>query len=229
MFVMCKREFISLFKGIKSIIMIAILFAVSYYAAKFSSVLSSGVELTAGEAEDIHTIGLLSVILLLGQLFVFGLSHDTINREIHERTMRFLVTRASRSTILFGKFLGIWLFWLFCIVVSFLLISIFSKKFDLFIFSQTMSLVTYQAALAVLLSVLIPRPGYTMFLGNILGLMLPAFGFWAAFSPNGWVNWMKYLIPFYYLERDDFTFLVILGLAGMMLLAANAVFRRREC
>lgn len=229
MFMMCKREFISLFKSIKSIIIIAILFAVSYYAAKFSSFIASGADLTAGEAEDIHTIGLLSVILLFGQLFVFGLSHDTINKEVHERTMRFLVTRVSRSAILFGKFLGMWMFWFVCITVSFLLISIFSRKFDLFIFSQTLSLVTYQAALALLLSVLIPRPGYTMFLGNILGLLLPAFGFWAAFTPNGWVNWMKYFVPFYYLERDDFTFLVILGLAGMMLLAANAVFKRREC
>lgn len=229
MFMMCKREFISLFKSIKSIIIIAILFAVSYYAAKFSSFIALGADLTAGEAEDIHTIGLLSVILLLGQLFVFGLSHDTINREVHERTMRFLVTRVSRSAILFGKFLGIWMFWFGCITVSFLLISIFSMKFDLFIFSQTLSLVTYQAALALLLSVLIPRPGNTMFLGNILGLLLPAFGFWTVFTPNGWVNWMKYFVPFYYLERDDFTFLVILGLAGMMMLAANAVFKRREC
>jgi ABC-2 type transport system permease protein len=229
MLVMCKREFISLFKGIKSIIMIAILFAVSYYAAKFSSLLFSDMELKASEAANIHTIGLLSVILLLGQLFVFGLSHDTINREIHERTMRFLVTRVSRSSILFGKFLGIWMFWFVCIVVSFLLVSIFSKKFDLFIFSQTMSLVTYQVAFALLLSVLIPRPGLTMFLGNIFGLLLPILGFWTTFSPNGWVNWMKFFIPFYYLEREDFTFLIILGLAVLMMLAAAAVFKRREC
>lgn len=229
MFVMCKREFVSLFKGIKSIIMIGILFAVSYYSAKFSSFLFSTMELKASEAEDTHTIGLLVVILLLGQLFVFGLSHDTINREIHERTMRFLVTRVSRSSILFGKFLGIWMFWFVCLVVSFLLVSIYSKKIDLFIFSQTVSLVTYQVAIAVLLSVLIPRPGFTMFLGNILGLLLPILGFWTTFSQNGWVNWVKFFIPFYYLERDDYTFLIIFGLAGLMMLAAAAVFKRREC
>ncbi|PAE20278.1 hypothetical protein CHH80_11800 [Bacillus sp. 7504-2] len=229
MWVICKREFLSLFIGIKSMIIIAILFSVSYFAAKFSSLLSAAAELTVKEAENIHTVGLLSVVLLLGQLFVFSLSHDTINREIHERTMRFLVTRVSRPAILFGKFCGIWMFWLICLFISFLLVTIFSKNIDLFIFSQTLSLVTYQIALVLLLSVLISKPGYTMFLGNVLGLLLPALGFWTTFSSNVWVNWLKFLSPIYYLQRDDFTFLVVIGYSAIMMLAALLVFLRREC
>src|SRR5690606_30902758 len=111
MYTLAKREFINLFKGIKSIIVVVILLITSYYSAKFSNLLMSGIELTAKEAENIHTFGLLGLMLLFGQLFVTGLSHDSINRETHERTIRFLVTRTSRTSIIIGKFIGIWMFW----------------------------------------------------------------------------------------------------------------------
>lgn len=229
MYAIGKREFINLFKGIKSIIIIAILLVVTYYSAKFANLLMSGIELTAREAENIHTFGLLGLILLFGQLFVMGLSHDSINRETHDRTMRFLVTRTSRSSIILGKFFGVWLFWLICLTISFLLTGIFSLKIDFFIFSQTMSVLTYQIALTILLSVLIPKPGFTMFLGIVVGLCLPIFGFLFTFTSNVWIGWMKFFTPYYYLEREDYTFLVIVLWAGIMLFIANLIFKRREC
>lgn len=205
------------------------LLATSYYSAKFSDLLTSGIELTAREAENIHTVGLLILILFFGQLFVMGLSHDSLNRETHERTIRFLVTRTSRTSIILGKFLGIWLFWLICLTTSFLLTSVFSQKIDVFIFTQTMSLLTYQIGLTILLSVLIPKPGFTMFLGIMVGLAFPIIGLWVSFTSNVWVSWMKFITPYYYLIREDYTFLVIVILAGIMLVIANLIFKRREC
>ena len=229
--VIAQREFINLFKGIKSIIIVAILLVTAYYSAKFSNffLLDPSMEFTPKEAKDIHLFGLLVLILLFGQLFVMGLSHDSINRETHERTSRFLVTRTSRTSIILGKFFGIWLFWFVCVSIAFLLTSIFSKKFDVFIFSQTMSLLTFQIALTILLSVLISRPGVTMFLGVILGIATPIFGFWIAFTQNAWVSWIKFLTPYYYLSREDATFLLILLMAGIMIVIANLIFQRREC
>lgn len=229
MYIIGKREFFSLFKGIKSIMIIVILLVTSYYSAKFSNLLTSEIDLTAKEAENIYTIGLLALLFLFGQLFVMGLSHDTMNRETHERTIRFLVTRTSRSSIVLGKFFGIWFFWFVCLTVSFLLISIFAKKIDVFIFLQIMSLLTYQIALTILFSVLIPKPGFTMFLGTVLGLTFPILGFWITFTSNVWVSWLKFITPFYYLDRDDYTFWVIVLLAGIMLGIANLIFKRREC
>lgn len=229
MYIIGKREFFSLFKGIKSIMIIVILLVTSYYSAKFSNLLTSEIDLTAKEAENIYTIGLLALLFLFGQLFVMGLSHDTMNRETHERTIRFLVTRTSRSSIVLGKFFGIWLFWFVCLTVSFLLISIFAKKIDVFIFLQIMSLLTYQIALTILFSVLIPKPGFTMFLGTVLGLTFPILGLWLTFTSNVWVSWLKFITPFYYLDRDDYTFWVIVLLAGIMLGIANLIFKRREC
>lgn len=195
MYIIGKREFISLFKGIKSVIIVMMLLATSYYSAKFSDLLTSGIELTAREAENIHTVGLLILILFFGQLFVMGLSHDSLNRETHERTIRFLVTRTSRTSIILGKFLGIWLFWLICLTTSFLLTSIFSQKIDVFIFTQTMSLLTYQIGLTILLSVLIPKPGFTMFLGIMVGVAFPIIGLWVSFTSNVWVSWIKFITP----------------------------------
>lgn len=229
MYAIGKREFFSLFKGIKSMIIIGMLLVTSYYSAKYSKLLTAELDLTAWEAESVYTIGILALILLFGQLFVTGLSHDSINRETHERTMRFLVTRTSRTSIIIGKFAGIWLFWLICLLISFLLTSIFSEKIDVFIFTQTMSLVTFQIALTVLLSVLIPKPGFTMFLGTVIGLASPIVGIWLMFTSNEWISWIKFLTPFYYLDRDDYTFLVIVLIAGIMLAIANLIFKRREC
>ena len=229
MYTIGKKEFTGLFKSIISLVIIAILLATSYYSAKFSDLLGTFAELSSSEMKDVHTTGLLFILLAFGQLFVMGLSHDTINRELHERTMRFLVTRTSRSSIVLGKFLGIWLFWLICVVISFALISIFALKFNFFIFSQTMSLLTFQIALAVFLSVVIPKPSYTMFIGAIGGILIPVFGIWVVFTNNSWVGWLKFVSPYYYLINDDYSFLVIVVLAGILLMASIALFQRREC
>jgi ABC-2 type transport system permease protein len=227
--VIAKKEFSQLFSGFKSLIVITLLLVTSYYSAKFSSFLANDIELSAKEVENIHVIGLLFIIILFGQLFIMGLSHDVMNRELHERTMRFLVSRTSRLSIVVGKFIGIWAYWFVCIVVSHILISIFSHKFDLFIFSQLMSLLTYQIALTILLSIIIPKPGFTMFLGVVIGLIFPILSFWLTFTSSAWFSWMKYGNPYYYLNREDFTFLMIPVLAGLMIALAYLLFKRRDC
>lgn len=181
MYAIGKREFLNLFKGIKSILVVSILFTVSYYSAKFSNLLISAAQLSEREAANIHTAGLLLMILVFGLLFVMGLSHDIMNRETLERTIRFLVTRTSRSKIIMGKFLGTWMFWFVCLVISFLLISIYSHKIDFLTFFQTVILITYQISLTILLSIIISKPGMTMFLSIVFGLIFPIFGFMVYF------------------------------------------------
>lgn len=229
MYVIGRRELLGLFKGMKSIVIIAVLLVTSYFSAKYSGFLMSGIELTTTEAEKIHMAGLSILFLVFGQLFVMSLSHDCINREIHERTIRFLITRTSRFSIILGKFAGIWLFWFICLAICFLLTGILALKFDAFIFSQIIGLLTYQIALAVLLSVLIPRPGVSMFLGVMIGLAFPIVGLWVSFTSNPWFSWLKFLTPYYYLDRDDYTFLMMILIAGVMLLISNLLFKRRLC
>ncbi|MBP3041060.1 hypothetical protein J9303_16460 [Bacillaceae bacterium Marseille-Q3522] len=224
-----KKEFLSQFKSVKSIIIIAILLSTSYFSASFAKHLLAEIELTAREAESAYSAGLLFLIFFFGLVFVMSLSHDVINRETHERTMRFLVTRTSRTLVLLGKFSGIWFFWFICLALSFLIMSLFSKKLDFFIFMQSISLITYFIALTMLFSVLVYKPGLSMFIGIITGLLFPILGLWAAYSTNFWAKPLKYLTPYYYLVRDDYTFLVIFLLAALMVLLAILLFKRREC
>lgn len=229
MFAISKREFLSLFKGIKSIIIIAVLLLTSYYSAKLSKNVIGQVELTNYQANNIHTAGILILIIMLGLLFVMSLSHDTINREKHERTMRFLVTRTSRTEILLGKFLGIWFFWFLCMSISFIIITIFAEMIDMFIFIQVVCLLTYYIALTILLSVVLPKPNYTMFAGILLGLAFPSFGFWVTLTDNIWIQWVKYITPYYYLSRDDYSVIIVALLAGAFLYIANELLKRSEC
>lgn len=173
-----KQEFFDMFKSIKSLIIIALLLITSYFSAKYSDIIGTAASLTEQEMKDVYTVGLVFLLIFFGQLFVTSLSHDMINKESHDRTMRFLVTRTSRSQIVVGKFSGVWLFWFSCIFISFLIISIFSSQFHFLIFSQAIALVTYQISLTIFLSVAIAKPSITMFLGVVIGLLYPIFNFW---------------------------------------------------
>lgn len=143
--------------------------------------------------------------------------------------MRFLVTKTTRFSIIIGKFLGIWMFWFVCLFLSFLIIALTTEKIDLLVFAQTMSLLTLQISFVLLMSVLIIKPGVTMFLGILGGILLPILGGWFALSANPAISWLKYISPFYYLDLNDYSFLVLLVFAGILIYLTNLFFKRREC
>ncbi|MDE5053989.1 ABC transporter permease subunit [Niallia taxi] len=229
MFEIGKREFLQLCKGVKSVLIILLFLVTSYYSAKFAEPLAEVTEMTAKEAAQAHVAGLIFLILIFGQLFVTSLSHDSINREIHERTMRFLVTKTTRLSILLGKFLGIWMFWFVSLFLSYLIISIITKKVSILMFSQTMSLLTFQVAFVLLLSVLIRSPGITMFFGIISSLIFPIIGGWLMLTSNPAISWLKYITPYYYMEKEDYKFLIIFVFAAVLIYLADLVFKRKEC
>ncbi|MGG4466484.1 ABC transporter permease subunit [Paenibacillus alvei] len=226
MFAIGKREFFQLFKGVKAVLIIILFLVTAYYSAKFAGPIASIAELSTKEAS---VAGVMFLIMFFGQLFVTSLSHDSINREVHERTMRFLVTKTSRSSILYGKFFGIWIFWFVSLFTSFLIISIITKKINILIFTQTMSLLTLQIAFVLCLSVLIPKPSVTMFFGMIGSIIFPILGGWLVLTTNPAISWLKYINPYYYFDKKDYTFVVVLLFAGILIYLANLVFKRREC
>lgn len=222
------REFLELFKSVKSILIIAILFTASYYSAKFAQPLVQLLELSGDDARMVHTVGLLFLIVCIGQLFVMVLSHDTVNRELEDRTIRFLLTRVSRFRILAGKWLGIWLFWVTCFTAAYLLSSIYVMQADLFLYLQTICFISFQVSLAVCLSTVISKSGLSLLSGILIGLALPILGFWIATTP-AWYGLFKWLNPYYYLLRDDYTFLLILVEAACLFVLSHVFFRRRGC
>ncbi|WP_243014361.1 ABC transporter permease [Brevibacillus borstelensis] len=164
MWAICIHEFIRLFRSVKSLITIAFIAGVSYWVSDLVNQAAGFIsqhELTEG-----HALGVFALVMLFGPLFVFGLSHDMINREVSSRTVRFLVTRTSRFRIVLGKCFGVLLFWLCCMLVTFGTVLASVHTFDVKTFLECMSMLVYSVSLCLLLSVLIARPSYTMFGGS---------------------------------------------------------------
>ncbi|MDI5788777.1 hypothetical protein PO124_11270 [Bacillus licheniformis] len=77
---------------------------------------------------DAGAIGTAVIVFALGFLFIAGLSHDMINREVHTRTVRFLVTKRRGSRSFWESFLASGCL-VFCMLVSYALVMIASKSF----------------------------------------------------------------------------------------------------
>ncbi|TGV30244.1 hypothetical protein EN829_037570 [Mesorhizobium sp. M00.F.Ca.ET.186.01.1.1] len=227
MWAICRHEYFRLFKSIKSLITIAFIVGVSYWVSDLvnqAATLIPQQELAKG-----HALGVFVLIMLLGPLFVFSLSHDVINRELAGRTIRFLVTRTSRNKIILGKFLGILCFWLSCLVITFGVVLATVHTFDAKTFLHCLSLLVYCISLALFLSFAVPRPSYTMFLGIVVAMLLPGLGLWSTFSEQPAAQWIAYLTPFTYLEKGGAWVGVIWGYVVLFLGASMYLFQRRDC
>lgn len=221
-----KKEFFQLFKSVKSIIMIVVLLVSSYYFAKYTEQLVPILKLE--QTSSWYAGGLLIILLLFGPLFVMSLSHDVLNRELSERTMRFLVTKTSKANILFGKFLGVWIFWFVCFTVCYVITLFYSKSFDGRLFLETVSLLTYLVVITLLLSIVIKSPQYTMFIGVIFGMAFSIFQM-VILESTAWYSYLKYLMPLFYMQDEDFKFLIVFLQAAVMYSMTYFIFKRTDC
>lgn len=224
------REFQNLFKSIRSIIIILFIFSVTLGIAKLINNYKEVLSEVGGLEGDIYMGGLLLLIIAAGPLFVTSLSHNAINQEVHSRTIRFLATKVSREKIVLGKFLGIAMYWMVCILVASLLILPFTKGFYFYQFMEALIFILYFVGLAIFLSTLITKPGMTMFLGSILAILLPIIGLWSLGSENLIIDLVSYLTPYYYYSVGEhiYTYVVlifpILFVLGSLLLIRKKDF-----
>lgn len=224
----CLNEFISLFKSIKSMIVIIIMFWVSYKTAGLIEQAPADFVRELDLGSDANAIGTAVIVFALGFLFIAGLSHDMINREVHARTVRFLVTKTSRIKIILGKFLGVWLFWFFCMLVSYTLGMIVSKEFLWMSYADSMAFLTAAISLNLLFSIVISRPAMSMFFGIVFALVFPAVSLWAVYSENGMITWFKYVTPYYYSVLGGSFIFINFVYAAIVLCGAIVLFKRRD-
>ncbi|MBA4536340.1 ABC transporter permease subunit [Bacillus aquiflavi] len=227
MWAICFNEFKGHFKSIKSIIVIAIIFGVTFLSADFMTNVAVQLELEE-LGTDRFAIGAFFMIFVFGFIFITGLSHDLINREVSTRTMRFLVTKTSRTKILLGKYFGVWLFWLFCIFTSFILITIISKNFLWSGIIENMIFISAALALNLIFSILIPKPSVSMFFGIVFALVFPVISFWAIYDERLFIHWFKFFTPYYYSTIGHSYFLINIGYTVVLLLIAIKLFERRD-
>ncbi|MGR6342624.1 ABC transporter permease [Priestia megaterium] len=210
MFTICFREFKDLFKSIRSIIVILVIFAVTLGVARLISQFGDQIK-AFGLGSNAYAGGLLTLLLIAGPLFVTSLSHNIINQELHSRTIRFLATKTSRNKIVLGKFLGVILFWIVSLLIALLLVVPFSKEFYLPEFIQAVIFISYFVGLTILISTLIIKPSITMFLGIAIALAMPVLGIWSMVSENIFLKIASHITPYFYYtqETTSYTYFVI--------------------
>ncbi|MFO6497570.1 MULTISPECIES: ABC transporter permease [Bacillus] len=228
MWTICLNECKSLFKSVKSLIMIVLIFWVSYKVADLIKSAPTEAVREMGLGENPYEAGISVIVFLFGFLLVSGLSHDMISREVHSRTIRFLVTKTSHSKIILGKFLGVLLFWFLCITVSFILVMMVSKSFLGLGAVECMAFLAAAIALNLLFSVIFSKPGMTMFFAVVFSLLFPAVSYWAINSQNAMISWFQYVTPYYYSDLGGCFSLINLVYAAVALSGAIVILKRRD-
>jgi ABC-2 type transport system permease protein len=245
MYTIMWKEFFSLLKSFKSIAVVAFFILVTFLMSRFFS--NFPILFFRGDMSPF----LLSILFLVGAFgFLFGLSlsHDTLNREIESQTIRYLVTKTPRTNLIIGKSLGIYLFWIFSITVSFLIISYYAESFFVFNYIQLLCFMAYVVGLTVLLSFFIKKTTYSMFISVILGILIPALGAWMTMIKVDWdtlmftlpVNqtsgnflyfipyFLKFLLPYYYFNLQNALSLMPLFLGVLFIIIVIILFKRSD-
>lgn len=227
MFAVCLREFKSLFKSIRSLIIIGVIIGVTLGAAKLVSSFQSQLQ-QLGLGDSPYATGLLILTLLASPLFVSTLTHNTINEELKTRTIRFIATKTSRANIVIGKFLGNLFFWIVCLFVALLLITPFSKAFHISDLMQSIVFVSYFIGLSLLLSTLIPKPGVTGFVGMAIAVIIPILGLWSIASENIYLKIYSYITPYYFYSQDKDVYIYIVLIFPIIFLAISLIIIRKR-
>lgn len=222
------KEFLSLFKSIKSIFIVLILISVSLGVAKIFSVFGDDLTNSLGIKETPFSAGLLLTVLIASPLFVFTLSHNIINEELKNRTVRFLATKTSRFNILVGKFIGSLLFWTACLLLTTLLLIWYSHQFYILEFLQCVIFVSYYLALSTLLSTFINSTLLTNFLGITLSLVMTVLGLWSLNSKNLLLIIYSYITPYHYYFSDNKIISFTVVIFTIIFLTISIYFFRRK-
>ncbi|MFL0475326.1 ABC transporter permease subunit [Priestia megaterium] len=227
MFTICFREFKDLFKSIRSIIVILIIFGVTLGVAKILSQFGDQIK-SFGLGNNVYAAGLLTLLLIAGPLFVTSLSHNVINQELHSRTIRFLATKISRDKIIFGKFLGVLLFWIVCLLTALLLVVPFSKAFYFPEFIQAVIYISYFIGMTILISTIIAKPSITMFLGIAIAIIMPVLGIWGTVSENIFLRIASHITPYFYYTQENTSYTYYVAFFPVIFLVLTIFIMRKK-
>lgn len=230
MYAICKREFLSQFKSVKSIIFILIITGMTIMIGNLMSSMPPEMAQEVG-LNNGYVSGLVLFLFFFGPLLVTSLSHDIVNRETQSRTLRFLVTKTKRDKIILGKFFGVLSFWTACLLIALLIITVFTQSFEIMPFVENLVFLSYCIALSVFLSTIINRPAFSMLIGILLSIAIPVIGVWSMISKsNIIVNVLSVFTPYYYLNFSEQPIIGYATLILTLLLLASSllIFRKRD-
>ncbi|WP_404451986.1 ABC transporter permease [Virgibacillus necropolis] len=228
-----RREFVDAFKSVRSVLIILFLTLIAYFSARFlknhqdliNEIVTSGESISV---DAVYTGAVSAVILVFGYLFVFAISHDIINSEIEMKTIRLLVTKASRFQIMLGKLLGAFLFWIATISVTYGVIFIISGSWSLKDYIQTICFLFYIVTFVHLISTIIPKTKLSMFLGILLAIVLPIVNLISLLVDRWYFIPFKFTLPFYYLNNSYIFMIFPLMIGAAFFVVSILIMERRD-
>lgn len=222
------REFLSSFKSIKSIFTILIFIGANLGLAKLISIFYEVLKNLGVEGSP-YSISFVFVTILISPFFIFSLSHNCVNEEIKNSTIRFIATKTERANIIIGKFLGMLLFWFLTLTITSLFMIIYSHSFYIIEILRSLIFICYFISLSILLSTIINSTALSNFLGIALSLIMTILGVWCVASENIFLKIYNFITPYYYfMEANNFLSLIVLIHIIIFLTISIILFRRRD-
>src|SRR5699024_1570977 len=168
------------------------------------------------------------IFIVFGFLFVFAISHNVINKELELKTIRLLVTKVSRIDIVVGKLIGMLLFWISIILVTYGIIFLFAPANYLRELSETVVLFFYIVTFVLFMSTIITKSLLSMFLGVFLSIIFPILGLLSTVFDKWYFILFKYILPFYYLDNVTFHLVFPVLIGCLFIILAITVMERRD-
>jgi ABC-2 type transport system permease protein len=220
MLTVAKNEFFKNLKSIKSILIILLFACLSFFMTRYLK------GIIKSDLNGLYST-LKFLVFILGYLFVSTISHDVINREIEMQTIRLIVTKISKKRFLIGKLIGIIIFWFICIFISFSIISISAKMFNIMSFLLIFSCIYYYSCCVIFLSTIINKSTISNFLGIFLGLLLPPLGIYLTTTTN-FLKLLKWLFPYVYIEKSGFYILGPIVIGTVFILISLKILEKKD-
>lgn len=222
MLAIATKEFTEMTKSFKSLFIIALFVLTSYFMSSFVS--KNLASFDSGTND--YTSATRLLVLLFGFLFVLMLSHDAISRETSTQTIRFLITKTSRTNIIVGKFLGVAAFWMFSLGISLVIVSLFAKSILWLPFIQLYSFLVFAIGLCLFISTVAKTTSMSMILGLAVGFITPFIGLWSMFSEKAWLKPFQLFLPYQYQLKENVLILIPL-LIGLGFVSVSIWYFKR--
>lgn len=228
MFAVCSNEFKTMFKSIRSIIIIIFIVSSTVLVANLIDKFAFKLQ-DLGIGDNVYVAGLTTLLYLLGPLFVTSISHNLINKETYTRRIRFVVTKVSRDEIIMGKFFGVLLFWVLCLFFSLILILPLTNSFYIYELIKDIIFISYFVSLTLLLSSIINSQQMTMFLGVILSVIFPILSLVVVNTDNMYIKAVGYLTPYPYFNEESLNAPYLVLIFTIIFLCISLLtFRRKD-
>ena len=123
-----------------------------------------------------------------------------------------------------GKLLGTFLFWFVTISISYIIIYFISGSWYIESYLQIILFLFYVVSLVLFIATIITKSKLTMFLGTILGIVLPMVGLFVITINKWYLRPFQYVLPYKYLNEQLSNMLIPLLISvGYILMDINVM------